>query len=207
MADIVDGIAHCQMVLADVSSVGKDSVSGQAYRNANVMYEVGLALACRQSTEVLLLRDDDDKFLFDVSTIPHMRLDFTDHGKAREHLQSELSARLKMRDSINDARVQLAVAGLSTQESNYLKAAANLQPDSAAWGLPQTLWGMLGITRLLDKGLIKVVAEFETGGLAYVLTPLGRVVAQVVQSTHPRVKAISGEEKPAQGKESGSKPE
>ena len=29
------------MILADVSSVGKDSKTGDSYRNGNVMYEVG----------------------------------------------------------------------------------------------------------------------------------------------------------------------
>ena len=74
LTEISDGIAHSQLVLADVSTVGKDSVSGSAFRNGNVMYEVGLALACRHSSEVLLIRDDHDDFLFDVSTIPHDRL-------------------------------------------------------------------------------------------------------------------------------------
>src|SRR5438552_2510987 len=77
LSDIVDGIAHSQMVVADVSSIGKDSVTGDSYRNGNVLYEVGIALACRMPSEVLLIRDDNDKFLFDVSTIPHQKLDFT----------------------------------------------------------------------------------------------------------------------------------
>jgi hypothetical protein len=100
-----------------------------------------------------------------------------------------------MRDSINDARVQLAVTRLSTQESNFLKAVADLSAD-AAWGHPYTLPGMLAILRLLDKGLIKVIAEFETGDLAYTLTPLGGVVAQVVKSALPRVKAAIKEDQP-----------
>src|SRR6266542_3542020 len=74
LTDIMEGIAHSQMVIADVSSVGKDSVTGDPYRNGNVMYEVGIALACRQPQEILLIREDNDRFLFDVSTIPHMRL-------------------------------------------------------------------------------------------------------------------------------------
>ena len=48
LTDIADGIAHSSMVLADVSVVGYDAKTGQSYRNGNVMYEVGLALACRQ---------------------------------------------------------------------------------------------------------------------------------------------------------------
>ncbi len=53
LSDIVDGIAHSIMVLADVSVIGYDSKTGHSYRNGNVMYEVGLALACRQPSEVL----------------------------------------------------------------------------------------------------------------------------------------------------------
>src|SRR5687768_9612375 len=73
LTDIVDGIAHSRLVLADVSSIGKDSVTGRPYRNANVLYEVGLALACRHPAEVLSVRDDEDPFLFDVSTVPHKK--------------------------------------------------------------------------------------------------------------------------------------
>lgn len=47
LTDIIDGIAHAVMVLADVSVVGNDAKTGESYRNGNVMYEVGLALAAR----------------------------------------------------------------------------------------------------------------------------------------------------------------
>ena len=65
-----------------VDGLGKDSVSGRPYRNGNVMYEVGLALACRHSSEVLLVRDDHDAFLFDVSTIPHTTINFANKSVA-----------------------------------------------------------------------------------------------------------------------------
>lgn len=135
LTDIMDGIAHSQMVLADVSSIGKDSVTGEPYRNGNVMYEVGLALACRHSSEVLLIRDDNDRFLFDVSTIPHKRIDFTDKAKAIEELHGELLARLRERNHINDARVQLAISGLGGDEVSALKYIADLPPGNV-WGRP-----------------------------------------------------------------------
>lgn len=103
------------MILADVSSFGKDLTTGEFYRNGNVMYEVGLALACRQPSEVLLVRDDRDKFLL-ISTIPHMTIDFTNTTTAMFTLHEALIARLKERDAINDARVKLAVSGLSNFE-------------------------------------------------------------------------------------------
>jgi hypothetical protein len=90
---IVDGIAHSQMVLADVSAT-KGLFARKPNRNGNVMYEVGLALACRQPEEVLLVRDDNERFLFNVSTIPHLTLDFK-KPTAVGVLRDELMARLK----------------------------------------------------------------------------------------------------------------
>ena len=154
LTDIMDGVAHSQMVLADISSTGKDSVTGIPYRNGNVMYEVGIALACRQPQEVLLVRDDSDKFLFDVTTIPHMTIDFTNVDVARQRLQDELVARLKVRDYVNDARVELAIASLSGEEVTALKYLAGL-PAGTVWGRPNKgvvdFFGMAAIPRLLDK--------------------------------------------------------
>ena len=185
LTDIMEGIAHSQMVLADVSTIGKDAVTGEPFRNGNVMYEVGLALASRHSSEVLLVRDDNDKFLFDVSTIPHKHINFTDKENAIRELHNELKARLNERNHINDARVKLAVASLSSEEASELKFISEL-PQGTVWG-PQAGKGvdfrrMVSIPRLLDKQLIKVVGEFEEGHPAYHPTPLGRVVADIVKS-------------------------
>ena len=121
LTDISEGIAHSRLVLADVSSIGKDSVTGQPYRNGNVMYEVGIALACRHPSEVLLIRDDHDKFLFDVSTIPHWTMDFTDTDQAVAVLREQLKARIKEQNFIYDARVQTAISSLSAEEIILLK--------------------------------------------------------------------------------------
>jgi len=185
LTDIMEGIAHSQIVLADVSSIGKDAVTGEPFRNGNVMYEVGLALACRHSSEVLLIRDDNDKFLFDVSTIPHKKIDFTNKKNAVAELHNELFSRLKERNHINDARVQLAIASLNSDEVLELKSIPDLGPGTV-WGHPSqgvvNFHLMASIPRLLDKQLIKVEGEFEEGHPAYQLTPLGRIVAQLVKS-------------------------
>jgi hypothetical protein len=196
LIDIMDGIAHCQMVLADVSSIGKDSVTGQPYRNGNVMYEVGLALACRQPAEVLLIRDDRDKFLFDVSTIPHMTIDFTDTDSAITVLRDELKARLKERNYINDARVQLAVASLSCAEVGQLRHLADLPPEDPRIiiRIPRKDFSSLesleidwSVSRLLDKQLIKITGGHDIDKwfmyLGYELTPFGHIVAELVKSS------------------------
>ncbi len=177
LTDIMDGIAHCQLFLADVSTVGKDSVSGKPYRNGNVMYEVGLALACRHSSEVLLVRDDRDRFLFDVSTIPHKFINFADEDAAISDLRSALVNRLEEQNYINDARVKLAVARLSSEETVELEFGAGRE----TWGRehrPYAGQHELAISRLLDKQLVKIVGKYEDGTPAYSLTPLGHVAAR-----------------------------
>ena len=185
LTDIMEGVAHSQMVLADVSTFGKDEMTKQPYRNGNVMYEVGIALACRQPQEVLLIRDDTDNFLFDVSTIPHMTIDFSQEHAARLRLHEELKARLRERQYVNDARVQLAIAGLSAEELTALKQAAEYAPGTV-WGRKETgsvdFFAMASTPRLLDKGLIQLAGTFAEGNPAYHLTPLGMVVAKLVQS-------------------------
>lgn len=195
LTDIVDGIAHSQMVLADVSTVGNDSKTGVRYRNSNVLYEVGIALACRQSSEVLLVRDDDDKFLFDVSTIPHQRLDFSDVFTARGMLQNELMERLRMRNLLNDARVQTAVRSLSSEEIAVLNRVADYPPEKAfgRWANQGTVdsFGIASYPRLLDKKLIHAVALSDEGKAVYLLTPIGRAVAQFVKSGgFPTIKSV-----------------
>src|SRR5262249_28411935 len=73
LTDIANGIAHSRVVLADVSVIDEGRYADTPIRNGNVMYEVGIALAARLPSEVLLVRDDNKKFLFDLSTIPHLQ--------------------------------------------------------------------------------------------------------------------------------------
>ena len=192
LTDIMEGIAHSRMVLADVSTIGKDASTSQKYRNGNVMYEVGIALACRQPQEVLLIRDDNDSFLFDVSTIPHLTIDFSNVVVARQRLQEELMARLREQLYVNDARVKMAIASLSVEELTQLKHVAEYAPDTV-WGRKDSgsidfLW-MAAIPRLLDKGVIKLAGRFLEGHPAYQLTPLGYIVAKHIQSGLPEFKA------------------
>jgi hypothetical protein len=185
LTEISDGIAHSRLVLADVSTMGRDSVSGRPIRNANVMYEVGLALACRHSSEVLLVRDDRDDFLFDVSTVPHVTIDFTNRPAAIKTLSEELLARLREQQFHRDARVQTAVASLSAEEVILLKQMREYAPNTV-WGREVkglANWYGLATGRLLDKGLIRLMGEFhgeDPEKPAFAFTPLGYIVHQAV---------------------------
>jgi hypothetical protein len=207
LTDISDGVAHSRLVLGDVSTVGKDSVTGKPYRNGNVMYEIGLALACRHPSEVLLIRDDRDHFLFDVSTVPHLTIDFASRSVAVESLHEALSARLREQQFHRDARVQIAVASLSAEEVMLLKQCST-HTLATVWGREVkgiATWYALATARLLDKGLIKHAGEFadtEHPKPAFQFTQLGVIVKDLVNGgmrqfhTFPSVPA---EDPPAAG--------
>jgi hypothetical protein len=172
------------------------------------LYEVGLALACRQPHEVLLVRDDRDKFLFDVNTVPHVHIDFTDVERARETIKTELVARLREQCYVNDARVQLALGSLSDQEIKLLGQMSELPPGQArGWEIGGTVLSVYeaAIKRFLDKRLIKLVGQFEKGLPGYELTPLGRTVAVLAKSGLPRFQPHGGQgevkEKSADGEQ------
>lgn len=182
LTDISDGIAHSRLILADVSAVGRDSISGQSYRNGNVMYEVGIALACRLPSDVLLVRDDREKFLFDVSTIPHVTLSFVDTEAAKTQLREYLVARLNEQQFVHDARVRIAIASLSGEEISLLRVTREYD-EKSVWGqdvrgLPN--WYALATSRMLDKGLIRVAGQFVSEKPAFKFTPLGFIVNKTV---------------------------
>ncbi|MEL7591762.1 MAG: hypothetical protein AAGU17_10780, partial [Anaerolineaceae bacterium] len=184
ITSINDGIAHSRLILADISTVGKDSITGAPYRNSNVMYEVGIALACRQPSDVLLIRDDHEKLLFDVSTIPHLTMDFTNTKDAVQFLSDQLVARINEQIFILDARIQIAMASLSAGEVVLLKQLKNYDA-ATAWGRDVkglADWYALATNRLLDKGIIKLVGEFEENKPAFTFTPFGFTIHQMINS-------------------------
>lgn len=201
LTDIVDGIAHSQFVLADVSIIHRDLNTKKPYRNANVMYEVGIALSCRHSSDVLLVHDGIDtneRFLFDVSTIPHKEIDFDNIVKATTELQDALIARLREQKRINDTRIELAIAGLSNDEAILLKQVGG-RPKNFVFGRKNEgivdFFAANSFPRLLDKQLIRLAGEFEDGYTGYKLTPLGMVVAQLVKTNLSKYKADPSPEK------------
>ena len=184
LTDIIDGIAHSAMVLGDVSVIGHDSKTGKASRNGNVMYEVGLALACRQSSEVLLIRDDKAPFLFDVSTVPHMHIDFADVVKARTQLTDALRDRLHEVEHFKDARLAMAAATLTSQERTLLRTVAQMGADRTFWPKKESLAMLATIPRLLDKQLIRA-AFVSDGKLMFACTALGRALAENIDKALP----------------------
>jgi hypothetical protein len=129
LSEIVDGIAHSRLVLADVSVIDEGRYTGVPIRSGNVMYEVGVALACRNPSDVLLVRDDSKDFLFDVSTIPHMTLSFLDQDGAIKQLRTALEGRISESRLVEDARTRMASRVLTQMEIFVLGKLAGARPD------------------------------------------------------------------------------
>ena len=158
------------------------------------MYEVGLALACRHSAEVLLVRDDTHKFLFDVSTVPHKHIDFSNPTAAKEVLQQELTRRLTERDHVLDARLLTSVAQLTAAEKNILQTFSHYGPDRTFWLTKTGLVHQSPVARLLDKQLIVTVGSTKDGHATFKWTRLGYMLARNLDKLLPTLSEMADSE-------------
>ena len=125
---ILDGIAHSVLVLADISTIYR--TEKDAYRNANVMYEVGLALACRQQNEVIIIKDDEDSSPFDINSITYELIDFQNTEESINKVRDLISSRLSEIDYFFDARVQKTFSTMTVQEIRVLKEAIQMRKEA-----------------------------------------------------------------------------
>ena len=119
LTEILDAIATCRLLVADITTTGV--LDGRAVRNANVMYEVGLAHASRLPEEVLLVRSDDDPLNFDVSNV-----------RVLSYRPDELA---------DDARASLSSAVLASL--NEVDLRRSLAVRKVASSLDATAWSVL----------------------------------------------------------------
>lgn len=184
--DIISGIIHCQLFVADVSTIGRDSKTGAGYRNGNVMYEVGIAVACRQPHEILLIHDDSDRLLFDVTTIPHLKIDFTEEDRARDQLSSAVKQRLAEQNHLRDARVERAIRSLSFDELSSVRFFLQCWPrqgfgfDIKQQGINSPL--LTGVSRLVDKQVLRCCGQNPSGDAMFEWTQLGAHLAERIRA-------------------------
>lgn len=69
--NILEGILNSKILLFEISFITPEITlpNGEKirYRNANVMYELGLAHAWRLPEEIIVIRDDNEKLPFDIT--------------------------------------------------------------------------------------------------------------------------------------------
>jgi hypothetical protein len=196
LSEIADGIAHSYLVLADVSTCDIGRFNQQPVRNANVMYEVGIALACRQPEEVLLVRDDNDKIMFDTSTIPHLTIDFEDKDGAIDIIYNSLCDRAKERDLKRDARVKIAMTRITTNELQLVRDLAVASPGEAIDLRKDVGNGIkilpiataASLSNLLREEIATASMILDDGGLAYSLTDIGRAVNDKLSNLQEKIK-------------------
>lgn len=76
-------VANSRLILGDVTAL--NVLDGRPIRNANVMYEIGMAHAVRLPEEVLLLRSDEYELDFDLANV---RVNFYRPGASIEDARS-----------------------------------------------------------------------------------------------------------------------
>jgi len=179
LTEIADAATHSILVLADVSTAPTGERSG------DVMFAVGLALACRQASEVLLVREDQDRMLFEASTVPSLRLEFSRPPAARARLAEKLRGCLRETELVNDARVHAAVAGMTGEERQLVAEWGAVGGDKVYWLAEENPYSMTALSRLLDKELIRTAGVTHEGHAMFMWTRLGKAAAENIDRLLP----------------------
>jgi hypothetical protein len=144
------------------------------------MYEVGVAMACRQPIEVVLIRDDSEQLLFDVTSIPVVRYDVSDTPNSIKRIRETLTDRLKERALVKDMRLIATIESLSQFELNLI--VSNRARPVLAWtgsSLPAAV--AMALPRLLDKKVLRLQAPaMEDRPASYIWTTFGRALADAI---------------------------
>jgi hypothetical protein len=181
ITDILDGIAHARLILADISVAREGKWRGQ--RNGNVMYEVGLAHAVRQNKEILLVRSDNDPINFDVAHINIHKYDRDNLDDTRHDIFRLTSDCLKQIEQHKSLMVTRAVDQLDADAMTYLSELAVKGPFTGP--SPKTMGEellaiarRLAIAQLQRLGIIRCISTATDQTPIFDLTPFGKSVAQ-----------------------------
>jgi hypothetical protein len=158
VTEILQGIAHHLVVFADVTTIGH--VDDKPIRNANVLYEVGLAHAIRLPEEVILFRSDKDKLIFDITNVRVNSYDpDTDPSTARELVIDSITDALKEVELKRHLSVRRAAESLDYSSWMVL---AEAQHGCVTHPVMRTMGQVIAntsraraIERLLDLGALK----------------------------------------------------
>lgn len=158
LTEILEGIGRCRVFVADITSIGE--VNGRALRNANVMYEVGLAHAVRLPEEVILFRSDCKELIFDVANVRVHRYDPDGSpDSARQFVRDTIAQSLREVDLKKGFAVRKAAESLDLHSLNLLfEAIKHVVHHPPTRTMGQALGGIArsqAIARLLDMGALR----------------------------------------------------
>lgn len=181
ITDILDGIAHSKLVIADISVATTGKWAGQ--RNGNVMYEIGLAHAVRQSTEILLIRSDNEPINFDVAHINGHNYDPDDIEATRSKITHLVNDLLKQIEQEKTLMVTKALDGLDSDSVRYIQEygvqGQFLGPDPKTMGEQLiSITNKSALARLQHLGIIRCSLQSHYSVPVYNLTNFGKAVAK-----------------------------
>lgn len=177
ITDILDGIAHSKIILADISVMNEGRFAGQ--RNGNVMYEVGLAHAIRQTTEILLIKSDKEQINFDIAGINVHTYKKDNLSSANLLIDKLIKNLLKEIEQEKSLKVQRAIELLDADSFKYLRDFAS--EGSFTGPAPKTMGEELvsisnkaALSRLQQLGILAF--KFQNNQTYYDLTLFGKAL-------------------------------
>lgn len=173
--EILDGIAHSTLIFGDISIMATgDDWNGQ--RNGNVMYEIGIAQTIRPATDIILVRSDTGKIMFDVS---HIRITEYDRGNlvaARKQFAECLTEAVKERKNKKSLLTQRLRDRLDAESMKLMVKVFRRKHNFETFRMPSphyTDGERQTAIRLLDLGIFRCVTP-EDLRYQYVWTDFGR---------------------------------
>jgi len=195
LTEILDSIAGAKLIFGDITTIGV--LESVPVRNANVMYELGIAHACRLPEEVVLFRSDADQLLFDLANV---RVNTYEPDKdvraARDRVSAAAAEAFKEIDLRKLLAVKKGAAGVDAVAFGVLAAAAT--SDGMSHPETRTMGQILGnvqrysaLERLIEAGAIEAVyprvtrSDFERTpdmklDIRYHATAYGRAVLEYI---------------------------
>jgi hypothetical protein len=183
VSEILRGIGRATLVLADISASA--DLDGRAVRNANVMYEVGIAHAVRQPQEVVLVRSDKGKLDFDIAGVRVHDYDpDSDQESARVWLSQLLGDSLKSVLTHRGLAVESAARRLSVPATQLLLEVSLDDGITVEHPATNTFGDVLGgmqrtqaIAQLLELGALESqITAFTQDQMNLTIDSIGQVV-------------------------------
>jgi len=168
---ILEGILNSRILLFEVSIISPENIK-QKFRNANVMYELGIAHAWRMPEEIIVIKEDDLNLPFDTATFRTHKYDPKNEKESTEKISSLIKSAKTEIDRTKSMLVEKAKNNLDEfclslighYKGHYFSYTP--QPDPSL-----DIGSKLTIQRLLDLGLIWL--HYDKGKYAYHWTELG----------------------------------
>jgi hypothetical protein len=172
--EIVDGITNSTLVFADISLLPGEPLNAQ--RNGNVMYELGIANAYREESDMIVVKSDQRRAEFDIATNRYHQYDHNNISEAKSRFLELLESALRLRKGIKKSICESTWASLDVDCFNFMVQRPREQPflhknfDEKEFA---------ALRRLLSLGIINVEYVTPSNGRHltwYKYTPFGIAV-------------------------------